>query len=51
MRGEKLHSLPSAYTEADYEQSIMTQCELWTDNQDMTDTRYDYEMNLPVTYK
>ena len=29
-------------------QTVMTQCELWTDNQDMTDIRYDYEPDMPM---
>ncbi len=29
-------------------QTVMTQCELWTDNQDMTDIRYEHESEMPM---
>lgn len=29
-------------------QTVMTQCELWTDNQDMPDSLYDYESDMPM---
>ncbi|MBQ3972422.1 MAG: DUF3387 domain-containing protein, partial [Selenomonadaceae bacterium] len=29
-------------------QTVMTQCELWTDNQDMPDSRYEYEADMPM---
>ena len=29
-------------------QTVMTQCELWTDNQDMTDIRYEHEPDMPM---
>ncbi len=29
-------------------QTVMTQCELWTDNQDMPDSRYECEADMPM---
>ena len=29
-------------------QTVMTQCELWTDNQDITDIQYEHEPDMPM---
>lgn len=41
----KKHKYPPEGME-DAVQTVMTQCELWTDNQDMTGIRYEYEAEM-----
>lgn len=42
----KKHKYPPEGME-DAVQTVMTQCELWTDHQDMTGIRYEYEAEMP----